>query len=71
MKIRFSEQQMALLRSAGFPFDFRKDLNDYEYFLTVEHVGLLILKHGLDDDYHITEEGRLYGGIMETLCQSA
>lgn len=71
MKIRFSEQQMALLRSAGFPFDFHKDLTDYEYFLTVEHVGQRILKLGFDSEHKVTEEGRLYGSIMETLCQTA
>jgi len=71
MKIRFSEQQMALLTSAGFPFDFHKDLTDYEYFLTVEHISQRILMDGFDDTHNVTETGRLYNGIMEAICQSA
>lgn len=71
MKIRFSEQQMELLSLAGFPFDFRGDLSEFEFFLTVEHVGQRILREGLDKDYRPTETGRLYGDIMETLCKTA
>ena len=69
MRIRFSQQQMELLCMAGFPFDFKGELTDYEYFLTLEHVSQRILRDGLDDAYQPTEAGRLYGGIMETLCQ--
>ena len=69
MKIRFSEQQLELLYRAGFPFDFHNDLSEFEYFLTIEHVGGRILKDGMDGDHHLTETGRLYSGIMETLCQ--
>lgn len=68
MKIRFSEQQLELLYTAGFPFDFKKDLSEFEYFLTVEHVGQRILTEGLDDRLKPTETGRLYNGIMDTLC---
>ena len=71
MKIRFSEQQMELLYTAGFPFDFKKDLSDFEYFLTVEHVGQRILMDGLDGEHRPTETGRLYGCIMETLCKAS
>ena len=71
MKIRFSEQQLELLYTAGFPFDFKKDLSEFEYFLTVEHVGQRILTEGLDDKHQPTEMGRLYGGIMETLCRAS
>ena len=71
MKIRFSEQQLELLYKAGFPFDFKKDLSDFEYFLTVEHVGHRILTDGLDNEHRLTETGRLYGGIMETLCRTS
>lgn len=71
MKIRFSEQQLELLYTAGFPFDFRKELSEFEYYLTVEHVGERILKEGLDDQRQPTEAGRLYGGIMETLCRAS
>lgn len=71
MKIRFSEQQLELLYTAGFPFDFKKDLSDFEYFLTIEHVGQRILADGLDNELQPTETGRLYGGIMETLCKAS
>jgi hypothetical protein len=69
MKIRFSQSQLELLQMMGFPFDYRKDLTDFEYFLTVEHVGERILKDGFDDSYQPTEAGRLYSGIMEQLCE--
>ncbi len=71
MKIRFSEQQLELLHSAGFPFDFKKDLSEFEYFLTLEHVGGRILREGLNDEHLPTEAGKLYGGIMETLCRAS
>ena len=69
MKIRFSQPQLELLQMMGFPFDYRKDLTDFEYFLTVEHVGERILKDGFDDSYRPTETGKLYSGIMEQLCE--
>ena len=71
MKIRFSQPQLELLLKMGFPFDFRKDLTDFEYFLTVEHVGERILKDGFDDSYRPTETGVLYSIIMDKLCEAS
>ncbi len=71
MRICFSQQQLELLSAMGFPFDFRKNLTDFEYFLAIEHVGKRILIEGLDDSHRLTETGRLYTGIMEQLCEAS
>lgn len=65
--MKFSKNQIEFMQKIGISIHFSENLSDSDYEMIEEKVSEHLQKHGFDNDYESTEEGRMCESILDAL----
>ena len=69
MKIKFSEQELAIMKKAEVSFDASGKLDDEDLLEIDELVSEYLMYEGMDEEGNVNEEGRICEQILEKLSE--